>query len=343
MLGLFDELGPVFGHRELLVGQRAAFAGLYADGDAEVRGGAAAKDAVGGRNVRVVAADGGPDVAVAGHKIVGGIEADPAELRDERFDPGVRRGGHAAVCVACVVVQIAGNVAAGNLEACAHEREHDVREVLADASALLDGDVDGRVGGGGPRHVIEPTVEALVQFMQQHERIVAAAYFELVGKREQARRGFGELAGKQELPVVAVAHHAVELGPGVRRQERRDGKCFFHFDQAFRHDHELLVRAGNVEVVHVIAEVVAVTEDAAARRDGKLKGEAALVFVGTGVHARFHDGFADLVRVHEFCKVANGVVHGLQRVGKPANQLMRCDGRSIRTSEAYPARAAWTE
>ena len=49
----------------------------------------AAEDAVGGRHVGVVAADGGADVAIARDQPVGGIEANPAQLGQQRLHPGV--------------------------------------------------------------------------------------------------------------------------------------------------------------------------------------------------------------------------------------------------------------
>ena len=54
------------------------FAGLNVHGNIEFAVGSAAEDAVSGRNVGVVAANGGADVAVVGDEVVGGIEADPS-------------------------------------------------------------------------------------------------------------------------------------------------------------------------------------------------------------------------------------------------------------------------
>ena len=67
--------------------------------------------------------------------------------------------------------------------------------------------------------------------------------------------------------------------------------------------------AGDVEVVDVVGEVVAVAEDAAARADREMEGEAALMGVGARVHARLHDAFADGSLVEELGQMADGVVH----------------------------------
>ena len=65
--------------------------------------------------------------------------------------------------------------------------------------------------------------------------------------------------------------------------------------------------AGNVEVLHVVAEVVAIAEDAAARADGEREGEAVLVGVGARVHARLHDALADGLRVAEAREMPDGI------------------------------------
>ena len=88
-MGALDEDGPVFGDRELAVERGWFQAGFDVDSDVELAFGFAAKDAVGGRDVGVVATNGGTDVAVVGDEVVGGVEADPVEVGQEDFDPGV--------------------------------------------------------------------------------------------------------------------------------------------------------------------------------------------------------------------------------------------------------------
>ena len=74
---------PVFGDGQLAVQSGRLLAGLHVDGDVEFALGFAAEDAVGGRNIGIVAADGGADVAVMGDEVVGGIKTDPAEMRQQ--------------------------------------------------------------------------------------------------------------------------------------------------------------------------------------------------------------------------------------------------------------------
>ena len=64
--------------------------------------------------------------------------------------------------------------------------------------------------------------------MQQHQRIVASRHVQVGGKRIEQRRRHAELARKQELPVVALLDHRIQVHPGVRRQEGRDFKRRLH-------------------------------------------------------------------------------------------------------------------
>jgi hypothetical protein len=50
---------------------------------------------------------------------------------------------------------------------------------------------------------------------------------------------------------------------------------------------------GNIEVVHLVGQMVAIAEDAAARADRQMKRQAALVLVGARMHARLHHALAD--------------------------------------------------
>ena len=78
LLGFIDEHGPVLGNGQLAIEGEGLFSAFDVDGNVKLAVRPAAEDAVGGRNVEVVAADGGADVALLCDQIIGGIEADPA-------------------------------------------------------------------------------------------------------------------------------------------------------------------------------------------------------------------------------------------------------------------------
>ena len=173
--------------------------GVDADGDGEFAVGAAAEDAVGGRDVGVVAADGGADVAIAGDEVVGGIEADPAEFgRKASTQAWVAELSERSWCVVAVV-EVAADVAAGDAELGADQRDHDVGEILADAGLGGEREVDGRVGLGGLRFVVEVFVELLVELW----RTLSGSSRRRTSRclpRSSSSGWTGELAGEEHLP-----------------------------------------------------------------------------------------------------------------------------------------------
>src|ERR1700680_2753675 len=113
-----------------------------ADGDGQFAFGFAAEDAARGRHVGVVASKGDTNVMFIGGGIVGGVKADPAEVGQICFDPGVRGFAGGTFSAAAVLVEVAADVATWYLEL-ARQGYHDVRVVLADAFAHTQGLVDG--------------------------------------------------------------------------------------------------------------------------------------------------------------------------------------------------------
>ena len=144
LLGLFDEDAPVIGDGQFAIEGGGLFASLHVDSDIELALSVAAEDAVGWRNVSVVATDGGADVAAMGDEVIGGIKADPAEVGQQDIDPGVGGIGGGAVMVFAAAVEIAGDVAGGDADV-AEEGDHGVGKVLTDALVAGDRFVDRRV------------------------------------------------------------------------------------------------------------------------------------------------------------------------------------------------------
>ena len=99
LLRALDQNRPVFRNGQLAIERRRLLAGLDVHGNVELAGGFAAEDAMGGGNVGVIAANGGADVAMVGNQIVGGIEAHPAEMRQQHIHPGVGGVGSGAVVI----------------------------------------------------------------------------------------------------------------------------------------------------------------------------------------------------------------------------------------------------
>jgi len=142
LLRALDEHAPVFRDGHFSVESRGFVTGVNLHSHIELAFGAAAEDSVSGRHVCIVAADGCADVAVVSDEVVGRVKADPAEMGQENLNPGVRGIGSGAVVVFAAAEKIAGDVAGGDAHL-AKQRDHGVREVLANALAADDGFVDG--------------------------------------------------------------------------------------------------------------------------------------------------------------------------------------------------------
>jgi hypothetical protein len=139
--------------------------------------------------------------------------------------------------------------------------------------------------------------------MNEHERVIATDDIEPSGEIDEGGALDGEGAGKEHLPIVARGNDFIERGPRVRGEETRHGGEGLLLDDGLGNDDELGVVARDIEVLDIVAEVITITEDAAARTDGEREREAMLIGVRARVHARFHDALSDGLRVAETCEV----------------------------------------
>ncbi len=152
-------------------------------------------------------------------------------------------------------------------------------------------------------------VHLLIQPVQDHQGVVSATDVELFGKSIQRGRRCGKLTRQQHLPVVALLHHGVQLRPRARRQKGRDWCCRLHLDQRLGNDHKLPMHSRNIEVVHVVREMIAIAEDPATGAHREVKGHTALIEITSRMHPRLHHAFADPGAVQKFRQMANRIVH----------------------------------
>ncbi|GAC1619039.1 MAG: hypothetical protein NVS4B9_09610 [Ktedonobacteraceae bacterium] len=154
---------PVGFEREVSAGGRS-LGWVDAYGDGELAFGLAAKDAARGRNISVVAPDGDPDVPLAGDGIICRVKAHPAHIGQQGLHPRVRRPNRRAITALALLEEIATDVAARNPQF-AHQRDHNVREVLADAAPYLQRviywRVDARILLGVLKVVVDRRADAL--------------------------------------------------------------------------------------------------------------------------------------------------------------------------------------
>src|SRR6202021_3269589 len=111
LLSTLDQHAPVVGDGRFSVQCRRLLIGLDMNRDVELALRAAAEDAVRGGDVGVVATDGRADVAVVGDQVIGGVEADPAQIREQNIHPGVRGIGGGAVMIVATSLGIPVEVA----------------------------------------------------------------------------------------------------------------------------------------------------------------------------------------------------------------------------------------
>ena len=178
LLSALDKDRPVLGDGHLAIERRGRIAGFNVNGNIKLARRLAAKDAVGWGDVGVVATYGGADMTMVGDEIVGRIEANPAEMRQQDVDPCVRGVGGRAVVVFAAAIEVAGDVASRDAHQ-AEQGDHGVGEVLADAAGTDDGFVDGRIDAGGAGDIFEVVEETLIEFLDEHQGIVTAGDFHL--------------------------------------------------------------------------------------------------------------------------------------------------------------------
>src|SRR5580692_6830372 len=73
--------------------------------------------------------------------------------------------------------------------------------------------------------------------------------------------------------------------------------------------------AGDIEVMHHVAQVVPIELHAGLGLHHQLEREATLRAIGPGLHARFHQALAHVLAIAKFRQMANGIVHkAFQRI-----------------------------
>lgn len=80
---------------------------------------------------------------------------------------------------------------------------------------------------------------------------------ETVEELEQRRREGGEAARLTEVPVLTCGLPAVDRGPGIRRQRRRQRPWRIDLHLRSRGDGDVQVTSRDVDVVHPVAEDIA--------------------------------------------------------------------------------------
>src|SRR5580658_4847039 len=69
------------------------------------------------------------------------------------------------------------------------------------------------------------------------------------------------------------------------------------------------MRSWDIEVMHMVRMMIAITEHSASRSYRELKHQASLVLIRSRMHPRLHDAFAHRALVSELREVPDKVVH----------------------------------
>ena len=265
LLSAFHQYAPVVGDGKLAVECGWKVAGLDVDGDIELAVRRSAKDAVGWRDIGIIPPDRSADVAVMGDQVVGRVESNPTQVRQEDVDPGMGRIGGRTVVVFTTAIKITGHVAGGNPDM-PQQRNHGVSKVLANPFAAHDGIVDGRIDTCRPGNVFEVVEESLVDLVDEHKRVVAPGYAELRSQQGQRRSLDGKGAGKKHFPEVASFDQFVQSSPRVGSKKAWYIRQRLLLDDGFGDEDKLGMFARNVKVLDVVPLVVPIAEDAATDR-----------------------------------------------------------------------------
>ena len=149
-----QKLRPLFVLREFLIDRQNRFRWRHSDANLHLALGRAFQRTDGWWNIGIITADRGSNVPLPANQIIGRIKTDPAKARQQRFHPGMRGAIGGAIFMGFVVMQIAAHIAARNAQA-AHQSNHDVSEILADAFAIFEGHIDRRIDASGMLSVFE--------------------------------------------------------------------------------------------------------------------------------------------------------------------------------------------
>ncbi len=150
--------------------------------------------------------------------------------------------------------------------------------------------------------------------MHQHQRIVPPRHIEIPRQGIQQLSRSCKLTREQKLPVVSLLHHRVQIRPSVRSQKRWDLDCRLNLHQAFRNDHQLPMLPGDVEMMHMVRQVVPIAEHPAPRTHRKMELKTALLLIAARVHARLHHAFAHRTVIQEFRQMPNRIKHPILQV-----------------------------
>ena len=214
-------------------------------------------------NIRVVAPNRRPDMPPPSCQIVGRVESHPAQARQQCLHPCMRRIRRGAVVILAPTKQISGNIPRRNSNMPQH-RDHGVRKVLANAFAAHNRFINRRIYPRVPRHIFKVLEEPMIHLPQHRQWIVSAPRIQLF--RQSTSAGVGtQTCSATASPSSRPRAPSHQSRPTHPCQSLRRLRRVLLLHHRLRHNHQLPMLAGNIEVMHMISQVIAIREYAAPR------------------------------------------------------------------------------
>ncbi len=261
------------------------------------------------RNIEIIPSHRTTNMVILHQPLVGRVETHPAEARNQRLHPGVRGLRRQRPLFRNIARRhIPGHIPARDPQH-PHQRDHDVRKVLAYALARPQRIINRGIHTRRTRLVNEVLEDAHLDLPQHRHRIITAHHMQLRRQFHQQRTRLRIVAWHQHFPIVVARHRLVDLVPHVRTYLLRPGRERLHFDQRRCGDSQILVPRRNIEVMHDVAEVVVILKHARPRRHIEMERQAVLGPLRAGMQSHFHRCLADGVRIPELRLVLDRVVH----------------------------------
>ena len=211
-------------------------------------------------------------------------------------------------------INVARNIAARDA-LCARDNNHDMGKVLAGPTTRGQGFTDWLVGRVRVGVIAVFRIQRRVQRPQAGQRVHASP---VDGERcrELPQQGAGprQAARLQHVPVVAIRRAVAQGGPAFGRQAVGQRRVFPHFQRRIRRDCQGFVRAGNIEVIDRIAEIIGIGKKLRMGSRLNLEGFQILPPFGARLHVQRNDAFTDRLRVAEAGDMSDRIKHAGQLI-----------------------------
>ena len=187
-------------------------------------------------------------------------------------------------------MQIPAHIPARNFQP-AGQRNHDVREILANTLAIFQGQIDRRIHFRRLWNIRKLFIEPGVQFAQRCQRILTPVKANVLPQFGQFLCLQRKFAGRLHFPMFAALVAIIHVLPGVHCKALRQLVLGLDFHHGCGNDGQFGMHSWHIEVMHSVPQIVAETVDMHARRNMQFVLQAALIQFRARAHPYFHYAF----------------------------------------------------